>query len=128
MIIQKAMGETIGKVVTRISFSEKQYCLWQREQLYVIVSLVRKREDITFVGEASETLSAIRELLNKKNQWDEYCQRIVDTSATALQYLYLEYPSSDQKRLICLQAMWVLYLCWSVLNVPTSFTLITEFH
>ena len=81
MTIHKAMGETIGKVVTRISFSEKQYCLWQREQLYVIVSRVRKMQDITFVGEASETLSAIRELLNKKNQWYEYCQRIVDTSA-----------------------------------------------
>ena len=40
--IHKAMGETIGKVITKISSSQREYCFWQREQLYVIVSRVRK--------------------------------------------------------------------------------------
>ena len=62
----KAMGETICKVVTKLSTSQREYCLWQREHLYVIVSRVRKLEHITFVGDKEETLSSIRTLLLKK--------------------------------------------------------------
>ena len=81
MTIHKAMGETIGKVVTKINFNEREYCLWQREQLYVIVSRVHRLEDITFIGNKDETLESISLLLSTSNQWDEYTTTLINTAS-----------------------------------------------
>ena len=81
MTIHKAMGETIGKIVTKIDFSEREYCLWEREQLYVLVSRVQHLGDITFLGEKTATLASIRKLLTQTSQWDEYTETLVRTSA-----------------------------------------------
>ena len=84
MTIHKSMGETIGKVVTRINSQQRDYCLWQREQLYVLVSRVRRLEDITFIGDKSITLSSIAQLLRKRNQWDQYTAELVNTSCNSV--------------------------------------------
>ena len=84
MTIHKSMGETIGKVVTRINCQQRDYSLWQREQLYVLVSRVRRLEDITFIGEKSITLSSIAQLLRKRNQWDQYTAELVNTSCNSV--------------------------------------------
>ena len=84
MTIHKAMGETIGNVITKISSSQREYCLWQREQLYVIVSRVRKLEDVTFIGDKEETLTSVCILLKKTNQWANYCDAIIKSAANCL--------------------------------------------
>ena len=88
MTIHKAMGETIGKVVTKINFNEKEYCLWQREQLYVIVSRVHRLEDITFIGNKEETLESISLLLSSGNQWDEYTTSLVNTACNCSDFSF----------------------------------------
>ena len=50
MTIHKSMGETIGKIVTKIDSVERDYNLWEREQLYVLVSRVHRLSDLTFIG------------------------------------------------------------------------------
>ena len=47
----------------------------------MLVSRVRKLEHITFVGDKEETLSSIRTLLQKKNQWGAYCEAIINSAA-----------------------------------------------
>ena len=87
MTIHKAMGETIGRVVTKISSVEREYCPWQRKQIYVIVSRVRCLSYITFLGNKTTTLSSIKTLLQKGNQWDTYTETIVDASSNCPQHV-----------------------------------------
>ena len=81
MTIHKAMGETIGKIITKIDCFEREYCLWEREQLYVLVSRVQNLGDITFLGDKHVTLEAIRRLLTQSSQWDEFTERLVNTAS-----------------------------------------------
>ena len=81
MTIHKAMGETIGKIITKIDCFEREYCLWEREQLYVLVSRVQNLGDITFLGDKHVTLEAIRRLLKQSSQWDEFTERLVNTAS-----------------------------------------------
>ena len=80
MTIHKAMGETIGKVVTKIDCFEAEYCLWEKEQLYVLVSRVQNLKDLTFVGDRETTIITIKRLLGQTAQWDEYTEKLVQTA------------------------------------------------
>ena len=50
LTIHKLMGDTFGNLTTQISFTESKYNLWMASQLYVIMSRVKKLQNITFVG------------------------------------------------------------------------------
>ena len=79
MTIHKSMGETIGKIVTKNDSVERDYNLWEREQLYVLVSRVQRLSDLTFIGTKENTLDAIKSLI-KKNLWDLYTEELVKTA------------------------------------------------
>ena len=81
MTIHKAMGETIGKIVTKIDCVDRAYNLWEKEQLYVLVSRVQNLKDITFLGDKNTTLLSIKNLLGKSSQWDDYTERLVRTAS-----------------------------------------------
>ena len=80
MTIHKAMGETIGKIVTKIDCFEREYCLWEKEQLYVLVSRVQNLNDLTFLGDKETTITSIKRLLGQTAQWDEYTEKLVETA------------------------------------------------
>ena len=80
MTVHKSMGETIGKVVTRIDCFDRAYCLWEKEQLYVLVSRVQNLKDLTFLGDRETTLTSIKRLLGQTAQWDEYTEKLVETA------------------------------------------------
>ena len=74
------MGETIGKVVTRIDCFDRAYCLWEKEQMYVLVSRVQNLKDLTFLGDKETTLTSIKRLLGQTAQWDQYTEKLVETA------------------------------------------------
>ena len=47
----------------------------------MLFSRVTKLGDITFIGDAETTVNAIESLLKQKSPWDEYIQRLTETSA-----------------------------------------------
>ena len=73
--IHKTMGDTLFKIATQIT-SDKEYRLWMREQLYVLISRVRDLNNITFVGDKNQTLEEIRTLLKKQSQWSSIIEQL----------------------------------------------------
>ena len=74
------MGETIGKIVTKIDCFERAYSLGEKEQLYVLVSRVQHLKDLTFIGDKESTLLSLSQLLGRRTQWDDYMEQLVNTS------------------------------------------------
>ena len=70
--IHKTMGETLPGVITKISKSDKKYALWEKEQVYVLLSRVKHLSHVTFVGCKVETLVAIKNILLIRSQWSNY--------------------------------------------------------
>ena len=66
------MGETLPRVITKISTIESRYALWEKEQIYVLLSRVKHLSHVTFVGVKEETLNAIKFILQIKTQWSTY--------------------------------------------------------
>ena len=64
--IHKAIGQTHTNVATRISMNDEMYSLWERPMFLVIVSRVRRLDDLMFVGEKNDTLKCIENVLNMK--------------------------------------------------------------
>ena len=68
--VHKAIGETLPQIATQLSLTHKQYRLWEREQLLVLLSRVHSLDDITFVSQdPDDTLSAIMQLLLQPSRW-----------------------------------------------------------
>ena len=64
--IHKAIGQTHLGVATKISLSDEAYHLWERPMFLVIVSRVRRLEDLLFVGEKNDIMNCIDNVLNMK--------------------------------------------------------------
>ena len=76
--IHKTMGETLHGVITKVSLLERKYSLWEKEQIYVLVSRVRSLSNVTFVGEKCDTLEAIKAVLMINTQWSRYIDHFLD--------------------------------------------------
>lgn len=76
--IHAAQGETFALVATEISENDPDFNLWDKGQLIVLISRTRHASNTIFVGNKMDTLSALRAMLNKKTQWDEYIEKVLD--------------------------------------------------
>ena len=65
--VHKVLGETCPRLCTRIS-SDRNYSLWEREMLLVLLSRVQTLADLFFVGDRQDTLSAIEKLLKLEDE------------------------------------------------------------
>ena len=72
----KIMGDTVPSLATQI-VGAKKFLLWAKEQLYVVVSRVTDLSHITFVGNRTETLNAIKELCRKENHLLWYIESLL---------------------------------------------------
>ena len=70
--IHKTMGETLAGVITKVSSVESKYTLWEKEQIYVLVSRVKHLSHVTFVGDKEETLKTLKTILLIRTQWSTY--------------------------------------------------------
>ena len=77
--VHRIIGETCESLATKISHSDSDYSLWEREQLLVIVSRVHRLNDLTFVGSRDDTCVAIRKLLELKNPLANYTCKLIES-------------------------------------------------
>ena len=68
----KIQGENCNHIATQVSDIEAKYRLWQKEQLYTILSRVEQFTSITFVGNRDTTSRALKMLMSQKSQWSQY--------------------------------------------------------
>ena len=68
--IHRIQGETLSLVATRVTDSTKEYKLWLKEQLAVLISKVRTCKDIIFVGSRDDTKAAVERILSCCSKWD----------------------------------------------------------
>ena len=76
--IHSAMGDTYNRMAISVSDFEKQYSLWDRGQLIVILSRTRLMKNTIFVGQKQETIRALKRLLTHRSQWSEYIDEVLD--------------------------------------------------
>ena len=91
--IHRIQGDTVPLCATQISESNRQYRLWQREQLTVLISRARQCADMIFVGPEMETRHAIINILARTSKWD----LLVDNYVSSLDVL--SHPSVREIRL-----------------------------
>ena len=70
--IHKCLGDTFPKIITKISLTDCNYEIWEKEQLLVLLSRVRKMEEITFVGNKVDIENTLTTAIQKKSCWSEF--------------------------------------------------------
>ena len=78
--IHRIQGETVSLYATQLCDSTRDYRLWRKEQLAVLISRARYCRDIIFVGNRNETFAAITRVLSLSSKWN----LLVDEYLTAL--------------------------------------------
>ena len=73
----KLMGDTFDKLATSISANGNN-ALWMTSQVFVIVSRVKQLKNLTFVGSKSETLNAVRTILETRDRREEHMFSLLD--------------------------------------------------
>ena len=68
--IHRIQGDTLSLVATQVTDSTREYKLWLKEQLAVLISRVRTCKDIIFVGNRDETKAAVERILASSSKWD----------------------------------------------------------
>jgi len=76
--IHKSTGDDVPKLATEINTSSKTNQLWDLKQLVVLLSRVQKLSDITFVGNKTNTLEALRQTMEKRTVWDNLINDFVE--------------------------------------------------
>ena len=75
--IHKCLGDTFPKIVTKISSTDSDYKLWEKEQLLVLLSRVSKLEEITFIGEKADIEATLCTIIQKQNCWSEFIENFL---------------------------------------------------
>lgn len=76
--IHAAMGDTLKTMATEISLLNKDYKMWDKGQLVVILSRTKRASDSIFVGDKNDTLNALKHLLLSKTQWTDHIEEVLE--------------------------------------------------
>ena len=71
------MGDTLQFMATQISTNDRNFNLWDKGQLVVILSRTKVAKNSIFVGPVNDTLDALTQLLMKKTQWSDYIEKVL---------------------------------------------------
>jgi hypothetical protein len=75
--IHRIQGETVALYATQLSDKIREYKLWQKEQLAVLISRAQRCADIIFVGSQVETKSAIVHILKADTRWESLIDQYI---------------------------------------------------
>jgi predicted GIY-YIG superfamily endonuclease len=78
--LHRIQGDAVPLVAIKVSVEQREYGLWQREQLAVIISRVQRCHDIIFVGSQSDTRAALERIMARRSTLD----RLTDHYVSAL--------------------------------------------
>ena len=76
--IHYAMGDTLPSLVTTFSNIDKNYSMWDKGQLLVIISRTKNSKDTIFVGDKEDTLNAMVTILKTRTQWTDHMENILN--------------------------------------------------
>jgi hypothetical protein len=76
--VHARMGAEFNKLVTLVSKQNKDYGLWEKEQVMVILSRTKRAREVIFVGDQNDTLDALCELIQINLQFSEYMAHLLD--------------------------------------------------
>ena len=93
MTVHAAQGDTLPMIVTRLSATDKNFAMWDKGQLVVILSRTKRAKDSIFVGPKQETLNAFRQLALSKTSWSDYMEKV-------LEIITINTNSSNESRVI----------------------------
>ena len=80
--IHTSMGQNLSEVITKVtSLTKSDYFLWEKEQVFVLLSRTHYAKDIFFVGDPKETSGALAELLCKWLQFGKFIFHLLDQFA-----------------------------------------------
>ena len=82
MTTHKLMGDTFDKLATSISATDSSYALWMTSQVFVIVSRVKQLKNLTFVGDKTATLGAIKSIFENRDLREERLFSLLDKIRT----------------------------------------------
>jgi predicted GIY-YIG superfamily endonuclease len=72
--IHRVQGQTLQNVATKISVTDKNYAIWDRSMLLVLISRTQNLQDLAFVGDKNDTANALREALSIESPWAKHIQ------------------------------------------------------
>ena len=80
--IHKCLGDTFPKIVTKISLTDPDYKIWEKEQLLVLLSRVTKLDEITFIGNKTDIETTLSTIIQKKNCWTDFIDNFLSKLTT----------------------------------------------
>ena len=78
MTIHATMGDTLINMATTISVRDKNFTMWDKGQLIVILSRTKEAKRSIFVGPKQDTLEAFRSLVVKQTQWSDHMEQVLN--------------------------------------------------
>jgi hypothetical protein len=100
--IHSGMGQDLPGIVTRVTSAddEKDYHLWAKEQVIVLLSRTHYAKDIIFVGDPNDTATALANCLSHISQYSDYMAHIMGALTNCTQplvdpYTYNPYRMCD---------------------------------
>ena len=76
--IHVSMGDTLKKVAMEISDQNGSFKLWDMAQVIVACSRTKTGKDTIFVGDKRSTINALVSLIQRKNQWIDYMENVLN--------------------------------------------------
>ena len=79
--IHSIQGATLLALATSIVAHIKEMRLWEKSQWLVLISRTSYLRDVIFVGDKTQTLQMIRQVLRMRSQFNEYTEHVLLTAA-----------------------------------------------
>ena len=75
--IHSIMGDTLPSLATTFSNEDRNFSMWDKGQLLVILSRTKESKQTIFVGDKNSTLDALCNILTQRTQWTDYMEQIL---------------------------------------------------
>ena len=75
--VHSVMGDTLPSIATTISTDNRNFSMWDKGQLLVLISRTKEARNTIFVGEKDETLKALESILKTRTQWTDYMENVL---------------------------------------------------
>ena len=75
--VHACQGDTLHRVATEISYTNKNFTLWDKGQVVVLLSRTREGKHVIFVGSKVDTIRCLISLIQVKSQWMDYMEKVI---------------------------------------------------
>ena len=72
------MDDTLSSMATEISSMNSNFLLWDKGQFIVLLSGTKLAKNKIFVGNKTDTLDLLLNILMKKSSWTDYMDQVLD--------------------------------------------------